>query len=65
MIAPRVVGLPGAQLLGGDRLSKRAAGGKVRQEHGFLGAEDRGGLSHEMHAAEDDQPGIALRRLAR
>ena len=59
-----VLGLPGAQLIGVDRLRERAAGAEVRDQHGLLGAEDRGGLGHEVNAAELDHLGIGLRRLA-
>ncbi len=37
----RVLGLPGAQLVGGDRVGQRAAGVQVGQQHGLLGREDR------------------------
>ena len=60
-----VLGLPRAQLVGGDRVGQRAAGVEVGQQHGLLGAQDRGGLGHEVDAAEGDHVGVGGRRLAR
>ena len=60
-----VLRLPGAQLVGGDRVGKRAAGLGVRDQHRLLGREDRGGLGHEVNAAEGDDVGVGGRRLAR
>ena len=34
---PRVLGLPGDELLGGDRVGQRAAGAEVGDQHGLLG----------------------------
>ena len=53
-IAPGCCGLPVAQLLGGDRVGQRAAGVEVGDQHGLVRAQDRGGLGHEVHAAERD-----------
>ena len=55
-----VLGLPFAQLLGGDRVGQRAAGVGVGDQHALVRAEDRGGLGHEVHAAEHDR--LAHRR---
>ncbi len=60
-----VLGLPGAQLGRGDRVGQRAAGVEVRDQHGLLRAEDRRGLGHEVHAAEDDRLRVGGRRLLR
>ena len=56
--------LPGAQLLGGDRVGERAARVEVGDQDGLLGREDRGGLGHEVHAAEGDDVGVGGGRLA-
>ena len=61
----RVLRLPGAQLVGGDRVGQRAAGVEVRDQHRLVGREDRGGLRHEVDAAEHDRVGAGLGRLAR
>ena len=47
-------GLPGSQLIGGDRVGQRAAGPLVGDQHGLVRAEDLRGLGHEVHAAEHD-----------
>ena len=60
-----VLGLPGAQLVGGDRVRERAARVQVRQQHGLLGREHRRRLGHEVHAAERDHVGVGRRRLLR
>ena len=49
-----VLGLPGAQLVGGQRIGQRAAGVGVRDQHGLLRRQDLRGLGHEVHAAEHD-----------
>ena len=49
--------LPRAQLLGGDRVGERAAGVGVGQQHRLVRAQDRGGLGHEVDAAEGDHVG--------
>ena len=56
-----VLGLPGAQLVGGDRVGQRAAGVRVGDQHGLLGREDLRRLGHEVHAGEDDRGGVAGR----
>ena len=50
----RVLGLPCAQLLGGDRVGQRAACGRVGDQHRLVLAEDLGRLRHEVDAAVDD-----------
>jgi hypothetical protein len=50
----RVLGLPGTELARGDRVSQRAAGVRIGQQHGLPGREDRRRLGHEVHAAERD-----------
>ena len=60
-----VLGLPGAQLVGVDRVGERAAGVEVGDQHRLLGREDRGGLGHEVDAAEGDHVGVGGGRLAR
>ena len=60
-----VLGLPGAQLLGGDRVGQRAAGVEVGNQDGLLGREDRGRLGHEVHAAEGDRRGVGRGALVR
>ena len=57
-------GLPVAQLLGGDRVGQRAAGVEVGDQHALVRAQDRGGLGHEVHAAEHDRLGVGARRPA-
>ena len=49
-----VLGLPGAQLVGGDRVGQRAAGGGVGDQDRLLRRQDLGGLGHEVDAGEDD-----------
>ena len=61
----RVLRLPRAQLVGGDRRGERAAGVEVGDEHGLLGAEDRRGLGHEVDAAEDDRLRVGAGGLVR
>ena len=53
-----VLGLPGAQLVGGDRVGQRAAGVEVGDQDGLVGAQDRRRLGHEVHAAEGDGRGV-------
>ena len=60
-----VLGLPGAQLVGVDRVGERAAGVGVGDQHGLVRREDRGRLGHEVDAAEDDRVGVGRGRLAR
>ncbi len=62
---PGVLGLPGAQLVGVDRVGKRATGVEVGDQDGLLGREDRGRLGHEVDAAEGDRVGLGRGRLAR
>ena len=61
----RVLGLPGAQLVGGDRVGERAAGVEVGEQDRLLGGEDRGGLGHEVDAAERDHVGVGAPPPAR
>ena len=61
----RVVRLPLAQLVGGDRGGERAAGVEIGDEDGLVGREDRRGLGHEMDAAEHDRLRIGRRGLPR
>ena len=61
----RMVGLPGAQLIGRDRVGQRAASVEVGEQHRLVRAEDRRGLGHEVDAAERDHVGVGGRRLAR
>ena len=61
----RVLGLPGAQLVGGDRVGERAAGVEVGEQHRLVGRQDRGRLRHEVDAAEGDHVGLGVGRLAR
>ena len=49
-----VLGLPGPQLVGGDRLGQAAAGALVGDQHGLVVAEDLRRLGHEVDAAEHD-----------
>jgi len=56
----RVLGLPFAQLIGGDAIGQRAAGFRVRDENPLVRGEDLGGLGHEVHTGEDDRGRIAL-----
>ena len=58
-----VLRLPGAQLLGRDRVGQRAARVEVGDQHGLVGREDRRRLGHEVHAAEGDD-GLVDRRRA-
>ena len=60
-----VLGLPGAQLVGVDRVGQRAAGVEVGDQDRLLGREDRGGLGHEVDAAEGDHVGVGRGGLAR
>ena len=60
-----VLGLPGAQLVGVDRVGERAAGVEVGDQHLLLGREDRGRLGHEVDAAEGDRLGVGGGGLAR
>ena len=60
-----VLGLPGAELVGGDRLRQRAAGVGVGDQDGLLGRQHRRGLGHEVNAAEGDHLGVGARGLAR
>ena len=49
----------------GDRVGQGAAGGEVGQQDPLLRRQDRRRLGHEVDAAEDDDRGVGLRRLAR
>ena len=59
-----MLGLPLAKLLGVDRRGERAAGGEIGQQDALVRRENRRGLGHEVHAAEDDDLGLGLRGLA-
>ena len=50
--------LPRDELLGGDRVRQRAAGVGVGDQHALVRTQDRRGLGHEVHAAEDDRLGV-------
>ncbi len=58
-----MLGLPLAQLLGGDRIGQRAAGLEVGNQHALVRAQDRGRLGHEVDATEDDQLAVGGSRL--
>ena len=60
-----MLGLPFAQLLGGDRIRQRAAGVGVGDQHALVGTQDRGRLGHEVHTAEDDRVAVGLGRALR
>ena len=57
--------LPVTQLRSGDRVRQRATCVEVRDQHRLVGAQDRGRLGHEVHAAEHDHLGVGLGRLLR
>ena len=61
----RVLGLPLAQLRRGDGVGQRAAGPRLRDQHGPVGGEDLGRLGHEVHPGEHDDAGRARRGEAR
>src|SRR6266542_4067068 len=61
----RVLGLPLAQLLPGDRCGEGAAGVRVRNQDRLVGREDRGCLGHEVDPAEDDCRRVGGRCLVR
>src|SRR5687768_13771976 len=54
---------PRAQLSGIDRRGERASRRQIRQQYRLGWTENRRGLGHEMHAAEDDDIGFGLCRL--
>ena len=56
----RVLGLPGPQLVGGDRLGEAAPGARVGDQHRLVVAEDLRRLGHEVHAAEHDRRRVDL-----
>ena len=58
--ALRILRLPVRELLRVNRVRERAPGVEVGDQHRLLGAQDRGRLGHEVHAAEHDH--LALRR---
>ena len=60
----RMLGLPRAELVGGDRVGERAAGLEVGQQDGLLRGEDRSRLGHEVDAAEGDHVAAGGGRLA-
>ena len=49
-----MLGLPGAKLIGRDRVGERAAGVQVRDQDGLLRRQHGRRLGHEMDAAEGD-----------
>src|SRR5919106_221810 len=53
-----VLGLPGTKLVGVDRVRERATGVGIGDQDRLIGREDRGGLGHEVDAAEDDHLGV-------
>ena len=59
----RVALAPSGKLLGVDRRGERAAGVEVGDQHGLLGAQDRGCLGHEVNAAEHDRVAFGGGRL--
>ena len=62
-----VVGMLGPErreLIGWAVIGQGAAGIEIRQHHCLLGAEDLGGLRHEMNTAERDHIGVGAGRLA-
>ena len=62
---PRMRRLPGAQLLDGDRVGERAAGGLVGNQHRARHVEDLGRLGHEVDAAHRDDRRRGARGLDR
>ncbi len=56
----RVLGLPLAQLLGGDGVRQGAAGPLVGDDDRLVRAEDLRSLRHEVDAAEDDDVRVGL-----
>ena len=56
----RVLGLPGAELIGRDRLGEAAPGAGVGDQHGLVVAQDLRRLGHEVHAAEHDRRRVDL-----
>ena len=60
------IGLPQQpHILGPDRLGKRTAGARVRDEHGLFRVQQFRGLGHEMHAGQDDHIRIGGHRFPR
>ena len=55
-----MLGLPLTEVLGVDRRGERAPRGEIGEEDSLVGREHRGGLGHEVHAAEDDDVGFRL-----
>ncbi len=56
---------PGADVFGADRGGERAPGLDVGDEHQLVGVRDRGGLGHEVDAADHDHGRVELGRPAR
>ena len=56
---------PLADLVRGDRVGQRAAGVEVGDQNGLVRRQHRGGLRHEVDAAELDHLGLGIGRLAR
>jgi hypothetical protein len=50
-----MLGLPGAQLVGVDRVGQRAAGAGVGDDHPLVRGQELGGLRHEVDPGEDDR----------
>src|SRR3546814_5825462 len=55
----------GLELFRGTQILEAAPCVHVGQYHDLLGAEDLGGIGHELDPAEDDHVGVSLGRLAR
>ncbi len=62
---PRIALAQQAHVGGGDRGGQRAARLQVGDQDRLLRAQELGGLGHEVHAAEHDDLGVGLGRLAR
>ena len=60
-----MLGAEGGKLLGRAGIRQRAAGLQIWQQHGFVRAEDLGGLRHEVNAAKNDHLGVGGGGLAR
>ena len=58
-------GFPVANLVHRRARGERATGLGIGNQHAPLGAQERRGLGHEVHAAEHDQGALARRRLLR
>ncbi len=63
--APGCSAFQARSCVGVDRVGERAAGAEVGDQDGLLRREDRGGLGHEVHAAEGDRVRVGGRGLPR